>query len=94
MDYFDIAADHGGSLATAFQGTKTRFCVMSFTSDWLFPTSESIDLVRALNAAGANVSFVEIETDKGHDAFLLDEPEMTSTLAGFLRAAARDRGLA
>ena len=94
MDYFDIAADHGGSLATAFQGTKARFCVMSFTSDWLLPTSESIDLVRALNAAGANVSFVEIETDKGHDAFLLDEPEMTSTLAGFLRAAARDRGLA
>jgi homoserine O-acetyltransferase len=94
MDYFDIAADHGGNLATAFQNTKTRFCVMSFTSDWLFPTSESIALVRALNAAGANVSFVEIETDKGHDAFLLDEPEMISTLSGFLRAAARDRGLA
>ena len=93
MDYFDIAADHGGNLAAAFQGTSTRFCVMSFTSDWLFPTSESIALVRALNAAGANVSFVEIESDKGHDAFLLDEPEMFATLDGFLRAAARDRGL-
>jgi len=93
MDYFDIAADHGGNLSAAFQGTSTRFCVMSFTSDWLFPTSESIALVRALNAAGANVSFVEIESDKGHDAFLLDEPEMFSTLDGFLRAAARDRGL-
>lgn len=93
MDYFDIAADHGGNLASAFGNTTTRFCVMSFTSDWLFPTSESIALVRALNAAGANVSFVEIETDKGHDAFLLDEPEMISTLSGFLRAAARDRGL-
>src|SRR6056300_401098 len=85
MDYFDIAADHGGNLSAAFQGTSTRFCVMSFTSDWLFPTSESIALVRALNAAGANVSFVEIESDKGHDAFLLDEPEMFSTLDGFLR---------
>ena len=93
MDYFDVAADHGGNLAAAFQGTSTRFCVMSFTSDWLFPTSESIALVRALNAAGANVSFVEIESDKGHDAFLLDEPEMFATLDGFLRAAARDRGL-
>jgi homoserine O-acetyltransferase len=93
MDYFDIAADHGGNLAAAFQGTSTRFCVISFTSDWLFPTSESIALVRALNAAGANVSFVEIESDKGHDAFLLDEPEMFATLDGFLRAAARDRGL-
>ncbi len=93
MDYFDIAADHGGNLAAAFQGTSTRFCVMSFTSDWLFPTSESIALVRALNAAGANVSFVEIESDKGHDAFLLDEPEMFATLDGFLRAAERDRGL-
>jgi len=93
MDYFDIAADHGGILADAFRDTKTRFCVMSFTSDWLFPSSESIALVRALNAAGANVSFVEIESDKGHDAFLLDEPEMISTLNGFLDAAAKARGL-
>ena len=89
MDYFDIAADHGGILADAFRGTTTRFCVMSFTSDWLFPSSESIALVRALNAAGANVSFVEIESDKGHDAFLLDEPEMVSTLSGFLRLPPR-----
>ncbi len=93
MDYFDIAADHDGNLAAAFADTKTRFCVMSFTSDWLFPTAESVQTVRALNAAGANVSFVEIESDKGHDAFLLDEPEMHATLDGFLAAAARARGL-
>lgn len=93
MDYFDIAADHGGNLAAAYQNTKTRFCVMSFTSDWLFPTAESINLVRALNAAGADVSFVEIESDKGHDAFLLDEPEMHATLNGFLHAAGQARGL-
>ena len=69
-----------------------RFCLMSFTSDWLFPTSESQMLVRALNSAGANVSFVEIESDKGHDAFLLDEPEMYDALNGFLSAAMDFRG--
>ena len=93
MDYFDLAADYGGTLAHAFANTKARFCVVSFTSDWLFPTSESISLVRALNAAGANVSFVEIESDKGHDAFLLDEPEMEQTIIGFLNAASIARGL-
>jgi homoserine O-acetyltransferase len=92
MDYFDIAADHGGVLANAFRDTATRFCVVSFTSDWLFPTSESRALVRALNGAGANVSFVEIESDKGHDAFLLDEPEMFETLQGFLDSVAQARG--
>jgi homoserine O-acetyltransferase len=93
MDYFDIAAENGGNLAAAFTNSATRFCVMSFTSDWLFPTAESVNLVRALNAAGANVSFVEIESDKGHDAFLLDEPEMHATLNGFLKSAAKARGL-
>ncbi|MBE8191632.1 MAG: homoserine O-acetyltransferase, partial [Alphaproteobacteria bacterium] len=87
MDYFDLAADHKGQLALAFTNTQTHFCVMSFSSDWLFPTRESVQLVRALNAAGARVSFVEIESDKGHDAFLLDEPEMFSTLQGFLDSA-------
>ena len=94
MDYFDLAADYGGSLALAFKGTKTRFCVVSFTSDWLFPTSDSRAIVHALNAGGASVSFVEIETDKGHDAFLLDVPELISTTRGFLDAAARARGIA
>jgi homoserine O-acetyltransferase/O-succinyltransferase len=93
MDYFDLAADHGGRLADAFAGTKTRFCVVSFTSDWLFPTEESRVIVHALNAAGASVSFVEIDTDRGHDAFLLDEPELFAAMSGFLRSAARARGL-
>jgi homoserine O-acetyltransferase len=93
MDYFDLEAEHGGILAHAFQGTKTRFCVLSFTSDWLFPTSESRTLVHALNAAAANVSFVEVKSDKGHDAFLLDEPEMFKTLGGFLNGCAEHRGL-
>jgi homoserine O-acetyltransferase len=94
MDYFDLAADYGGLLARAFRGTKTRFCVASFTSDWLFPTAESRAIVHALNAGGASVSFVEIETDKGHDAFLLDVPDLMTTSRGFIESAARARGLA
>ncbi len=93
MDYFDLVEEHGGVLARAFQNTKVRFCVISFTSDWLFPTSESREIVRALNAVAANVSFVEIKTDKGHDAFLLEEPELHATLTGFLNGAAEHRGL-
>jgi homoserine O-acetyltransferase len=93
MDYFDIAADHGGVLANAFRGTKTRFCLVSFTSDWLFPTEESREIVHALNAVAAKVSFVEIKSDKGHDAFLLHEPELFDTIRGFLGAAARKRGI-
>src|SRR5690606_29231123 len=89
MDYFDLAADYGGVLANAFANTKARFCVMSFTSDWLYPTSESRAIVHALNAAAAQVSFVEIESDKGHDSFLLDVPEMFPILRGFLESAAR-----
>jgi homoserine O-acetyltransferase len=93
MDYFDLAADYGARLANAFKGSKTRFCCVSFTSDWLFPTAEIKTVVKALNAAGASVSFVEIETLGGHDAFLLDEPELNGTIRGFLAAAARARGI-
>lgn len=88
MDYFDLVKEHGGVLADAFKGCPTRFCLISFTGDWLFPTPESRKIVHALNAAGANVSFVEIDSDKGHDAFLLDEPEMFETIRGFLMGAA------
>jgi homoserine O-acetyltransferase len=93
MDYFDLAADHGGVLANAFLGTKTRFCIISFTSDWLFPTVENKRVAHALNAAAATVSFVEIETDRGHDAFLLDEPQMFDTVRGFLNVVATSLGV-
>jgi homoserine O-acetyltransferase len=93
MDYFDLAAEHDGVLASAFKNSPVRFCVVSFTSDWLFPTSESRAIVHALNAAGARVSFAEIVTDKGHDAFLLEEPELFAIIRGFLDGAARARGL-
>jgi homoserine O-acetyltransferase len=89
MDYFDLATAHGGGLAAAFQRARdVRFCVFSFTSDWLYPTAESQAIVRALNVSGARVSFVEIQSDRGHDAFLLDEPVLRAALGGFLDSAA------
>jgi homoserine O-acetyltransferase/O-succinyltransferase len=86
MDYYDLAEAHGGSLAAAFKGTKTRFCLISFDSDWLYPTAESRRIVHALNAAGAAASFVELSAPYGHDSFLLDAPEMNRIVDGFLKA--------
>jgi len=86
MDYFDLAEPHDGVLAKAFAATKARFCLISFDSDWLYPTSESRRIVHALNAAGAAASFVELSSPFGHDSFLLDAPEMNRIVDGFLRA--------
>jgi homoserine O-acetyltransferase len=93
IDYFDLGAESDDVLANAFKGTTTRFCVVSFTSDWLYPTRESREIVHALNAVAANVSFVEVESDKGHDAFLLEEPEFFATIRGFLNAAVNKLGV-
>ena len=93
MDYFDLAAANGGRLADAFRGTRTRFCVLSFSSDWLYPTAEAKQVVQALTAAGARVSFTEIDTTLGHDSFLLNVPEMDRMLTAFLDTAAQERGL-
>jgi homoserine O-acetyltransferase len=87
-DYFDLASEHGGHLANAFRATKARFCLISFDTDWLYPTPASRAIVHALNAAGAPVSFVELSSPYGHDAFLLDAPEMNRVVDGFLRAGA------
>jgi homoserine O-acetyltransferase len=86
MDYFDLAEDHGGHLANAFRGSATRFCLISFDTDWLYPTSESRNIVHALNASGAPVSFVELSAPFGHDSFLLDVPELDRVVDGFLKA--------
>lgn len=84
MDYFDLAEENGGKLAAAFAGTDARFCLVSFDSDWLYPTSESRHVVHALNAAGAAVSFVELSAPHGHDSFLLDVPALDRVIGGFL----------
>ena len=93
MDYFDLISEYDGILANAFKGTNTNFCIISFSSDWLFPTSESKIIVHALNAVAANVSFIEVQTDKGHDAFLLEEPEFWDALRGFIGNISQKRGL-
>jgi homoserine O-acetyltransferase len=94
MDYLDIARRHDGRLADAFKAaTHVRCCVISFSSDWLYPTIENKTVAHALNAAGVPVSFAEIESPHGHDAFLLEEPEMDQMLGGFINAAAKSRGL-
>jgi len=84
MDYFDLSKQYKNGLIEAFQNQKTKFLVVSFSSDWLYPTKQSKDIVIALNASGANVAFAEIKTDKGHDSFLVNEPEFLETLKGFI----------
>ncbi|HSG33155.1 MAG TPA: homoserine O-acetyltransferase [Sphingomonadaceae bacterium] len=85
MDYFDLAEEHGGRLADAFAGAKdTRFCLVSFDTDWLYPTAESRNIVHALNAVAAPVSFVELKAPYGHDSFLLDVPALDRVIKGFL----------
>ncbi len=83
MDYFDPASDHG-SLAEAFKGVRTKFLVISYSGDWLFPTYASKEIVRALLAAGVPTTFCELPSDYGHDAFLLDDPQLTEMISGFL----------
>ncbi|MBS3928229.1 MAG: homoserine O-acetyltransferase [Sphingomonadales bacterium] len=84
MDYFDLAEEHGGRLAEAFKGVTAKFCLVSFDTDWLYPTTESRTIAHALNAAGAPVSFVELSAPFGHDSFLLDVPALDRVIAGFL----------
>jgi homoserine O-acetyltransferase/O-succinyltransferase len=85
-DYFDLAEEHGGHLAAAFKGVKTRVCLVSFDSDWLYPTAESRTIVHALNASGVPVSFVELSSPFGHDSFFLEVPDFDRVIDGFLKA--------
>ena len=84
MDYFDLSRQFDGGLVEAFKNQKTKFLVISFSSDWLYTTKENKDIVIALNSSGADVSYSEIVTDKGHDSFLVNEPEFLKTLKGFV----------
>ncbi len=84
MDYFDLTKKFGGNLSKAFEKSNTKFFIISFTSDWLYPTSENREIVIALNAIGKDVGFVEITSDKGHDSFLLDVPDFLNTVRNFL----------
>jgi homoserine O-acetyltransferase/O-succinyltransferase len=83
MDYFDLTQAYG-SLEKAFAGCKTRFLVISFSSDWLFPTYQSKEIVSALRRVDADAIFTEIQTDYGHDAFLLESQQLSSLITNFL----------
>lgn len=83
MDYFDLTAG-ADSLDQALRDTASRWLVLSFSSDWLFPTYQSRELVDALRSVGARVSFAEIESPYGHDAFLLEPEQQYRYIAAFL----------
>ena len=83
MDYFDLAEGHH-SLATAFSNVKARFLVISFTSDWLYPSYQSLEVVRALRGRNCDVAYCELPSNYGHDAFLVTVNEQTDLVRGFL----------
>jgi len=87
MDYFDLTKKFDGNLSKAFKKSNTKFFVISFTSDWLYPTSENREIVIALNSIGKDVGFAEITSDKGHDSFLLDVPDFLNTIKNFLNTS-------
>ncbi len=87
MDYFDLSKQFNGNLSKAFEKTNTKFFIISFTSDWLYPTSENREIVIALNSIGKNVGFAEITSDKGHDSFLLNIPDFLNTIKNFLNTS-------
>ena len=90
-DYFDLARDYGkGSLVKAFSRCKAKFLVVSYTSDWLYPTYQSKEMVTAMKKNNLDVSFCEIDAQWGHDAFLLPNPKLDHLMSGFLRSAAHE----
>ncbi len=91
MDYFDLEDDYG-SLEEAFAGCLSSFLVLSFTSDWLFPAKQSQEMVRALKRLGKDVSYCNIESDQGHDAFLLPGHRMGDLIAGYLERLEKGGG--
>ena len=93
MDYFDLEKTHKKSLTEIYSKTNIKFLITSFTGDWLYPPSENLMIVRALSAGGADVSFVNINSDKGHDAFLLEEPEFDDAMRGFINSVSLEANI-
>lgn len=90
-DYFDLESQYGeGSAVEAFSKAKAKFLVVSFTSDWLYPTYQSRSMVKAMKKCGLDVSFCEIEAQWGHDAFLLPNERLSALISGFLESAHDD----
>ena len=83
MDYFDLSAGYT-SLGASLERAKSKFLVISFTSDWLYPTYQSLEIVRTLRARNHDVTYCELSSSYGHDAFLVDVAEQTNVVRGFL----------
>lgn len=94
MDYFDLSAETGSVAAAFANSAHVRFLVLSFTSDWLYPSYHSKALVSALTAAGADVTYLDVQSSWGHDAFLLEVGTMTKLLRGFLDRLVQTEGVA
>lgn len=90
-DYFDLAREYGqGSLVKAFSRCRAKFLVVSYTSDWLYPTYQSKEMITAMKKNNLDVSFCEIDAQWGHDAFLLPDTRLDNLVKGFLRSAAHE----
>jgi homoserine O-acetyltransferase len=90
MDYFDLTASRS-SLAAVLEEVKARFLVLSFTSDWLYPSYQSQEIVRALRGHNADVAYCELPSNYGHDAFLVDVAEQADLIRGFLDSTWKGR---
>ncbi|NOZ48900.1 MAG: homoserine O-acetyltransferase [Chloroflexi bacterium] len=93
LDYFDLASQHGSLPAAFAAATAIKFLVVSFTSDWLYPSHHSKELVSALTGAGCDATYLDIESSWGHDAFLLEVDTMTDLIGGFLNRLAENEGV-
>ena len=88
MDYFDLT-NGNGPLAAAFERARARFLVLSFTSDWLYPSYQSQEVVRALRSRNVDVAYCELPSNYGHDAFLVNIAEQSELVRGFLASTLR-----
>jgi homoserine O-acetyltransferase/O-succinyltransferase len=93
LDYFDLSNGHDHLAAAFTHSQAVTFLVISFTSDWLYPAYHSKELVSALTAAGLDVSYLNIESTWGHDAFLLEVETMTKLISRFLERIAAENNL-
>ena len=89
MDYYDLMQGRP-SLATALESSKARFLLISFTSDWLYPSYQSLEIVRALRTLNRDVAYCELPSNYGHDAFLVDVAEQTDVVRGYLASTYRE----
>lgn len=94
LDYFDLSSQTGSLAASFANSTNVKYLVVSFTSDWLYPSYHSKELVSALTAAGADVTYLDIQSTWGHDAFLLEVDTMTNLIGSFLERLVREERIA